>query len=113
MAPLRGARHCFIHSPAHKTERDVARRLGGKRRRRTKAPHPETGPAKLRDANTIQSLVERAADDVLRLENSVARARTLGYLAGVAIKAYETHNLEERLTTLEDRVLKARGSRHR
>ena len=54
----------------------------------------------------IQLLV-RAVNDLLSLENSVQRARTLGYLGGVAIKALEVGNLEERVAELE-RVLKGR-----
>jgi len=46
-------------------------------------------------------ILERAVNDVLSLENSIARARSLGYLAGQAIRVFETIELEARVTALE------------
>ena len=43
----------------------------------------------------------------MQLENSIARARTLGYLAGLLIKALDIASLEERVLLLE-RVLQSR-----
>ena len=42
--------------------------------------------------------------DILRLENSIARARTLAYLVMAAIKLLETGELEERLANLEHAI---------
>jgi hypothetical protein len=46
-------------------------------------------------------LLEIAALDSLALENSVARSRTLAYLAQVALKALEVGELAERIDALE------------
>ena len=46
---------------------------------------------------TFHRLLVIASLDTLGLENSIARARTLGYLVGVAGKLLETGELEERL----------------
>ena len=51
--------------------------------------------------NQIRRLVEVAAVDTLGLENSIARARTLGFLAQVAMNLLEKGELEERVTNLE------------
>ncbi len=42
-----------------------------------------------------------AVTDTLSLENSIARSRTIAYLAQVTLKALEVGELEERLQTLE------------
>ncbi|MCH7891115.1 MAG: hypothetical protein IH921_06390, partial [Gemmatimonadetes bacterium] len=55
-------------------------------------------------------LLEIAALDTLSLENSVARSRTLAYLAQVALRALEVGDLEERLKDLETAV-RARSQR--
>jgi len=50
---------------------------------------------------SIRRLVEVAVMDTLGLENSVARNRTLAYLAQSATKLLETGEIEERLKALE------------
>jgi hypothetical protein len=49
----------------------------------------------------IRRLLEIAALDALSLENSIARSRTLAYLAQVAVKLLEVGELEERVRELE------------
>ena len=50
----------------------------------------------------VVRLLESSVRDVLQLENSVSRARCIGYLAGVAVKALEVSSLEERIQRLEE-----------
>lgn len=52
----------------------------------------------------IRRILEIAVFDTLSLENSVARSRTLAYLAQVALKALEVGEFEERLQALEATV---------
>ena len=52
----------------------------------------------------IRRLLEVAALDTLGLENSIARARALTYLATAAIKLLEVGELEQRLASLEAAV---------
>ena len=52
----------------------------------------------------IRRLLEIAVLDTLSLENSVARSRTLAYLAQVALKALEVGEFQERLQALEAAV---------
>ena len=75
-APLKECEHCFWHSPEYAEDVAEAPRLGGLRRRREVAVSGG-------------------------LENSVARARTLAYLAMTAIKLLEVGEPEQRLAGLE------------
>jgi hypothetical protein len=52
----------------------------------------------------IRRLLEVAVLDTLSLENSIARSRTLAYLAQVALKTLEVGELQERLQALEAAV---------
>jgi hypothetical protein len=58
----------------------------------------------------IRRLLEVAIVDTLGLENSIARARTLGYLALSAIKLLEVGEHEEQLRALEAAVKGPRGN---
>ena len=90
-----------MHSPEYAEEIAEARRLGGLRRRR------EVTVAGAYEFNGLETVVELrrllqiAALDTLGLENSIARARTVGYLVGVAGKLLESGELEQRLAALE------------
>ena len=99
--PLRSSEFCVFHDPEHAEAMQEARRLGGFRRRRegtVSAAYEFDGLATPAD---IRRLVEVAAFDVLGLENSIARARTLAYLAQVASSLVEKHEMEARLEVLE------------
>ncbi len=93
-----------MHSPEHAEEMAEARRLGGLRRRREVAVAGAYDFAGLGSVEDIRRLLEVAALDLLGLENSIARARTLAYLAGVAAKLLQVGELEERLAYLEAAV---------
>ncbi len=49
----------------------------------------------------IRRLLEIATLDTLALENSVARSRTLAYLAQPALRCLEVGDLEERISSME------------
>ena len=100
-APLLNGDFCLMHSPEHAEEMAEARRLGGLRRRREKAVSGAYDFEGLADVAQVQRLLEIACLDTLSLENSVARSRTLAYLAQVALKALEVGELEQRIENLE------------
>ena len=100
-APLRDSDFCFWHSPEHTEEVAEARRLGGLRRRREKAVSGAYAFEGLGDVGQVRRLLEIAVLDTLSLENSVARSRTLAYLAQVALKTLEVGEFDERLEALE------------
>ena len=64
------------------------------------------GPVQLREIRGVLPLLDQAVRDVLELENSVARARTIGYLVTVALKALELTTLEDRVSALENALAK-------
>ena len=90
-----------MHSPEHAEEMAEARRLGGLRRRREVAVSGAYEFNGLETVADLRRLLVIAALDTLGRENSIARARTLGYLVGVAGKLLETGELEQRLAALE------------
>ena len=93
---------CFWHSPEHAEEAAEARRLGGLRRRKEKITSGAYDFENLESVTQVRRLLEIAVLDTLGLENSIARSRTLAYLALVALKALEVGKLEERLAALEE-----------
>ncbi len=78
-----------------------ARRLGGLRRRREVAVSGAYEFAGLQTVADIRRILEIGVLDTLGLENSIARARTLAYLAMTAIKLLEAGEMEQRLAALE------------
>jgi hypothetical protein len=102
--PQRGSEYCFMHDPAHAEEMAEARRLGGLRRRREKTVQGAYDVEGLDSVPQVRRLLEVAVMDTLSLENSIARSRTLAYLAQVALKALEAGEFEVRLAALEGAV---------
>ena len=100
-APVKDGDHCFWHSPEYAEDVAEARRLGGLRRRREVAVSGAYEVNGLETVGDLRRLLVIASLDTLGLENSIARALTLGYLVGVTGKLLETGELEERLAALE------------
>ena len=90
-----------MHSPEHADEMAEARRLGGLRRRKEKAVSGAYDFEGLGSILRIRRLLEVAALDTLSLENSIARSRTLAYLAQVSVNLLEKGEIEERLAAVE------------
>jgi len=104
-APLRDSDFCFWHSPDHRKEAAEARRLGGLRRKREGTLSGVYDFDGLDSVPKVRRLLEIAVLDTLSLQNSVARSRTLAYLAQVALKALEVGEFEGRLEALEKAVV--------
>jgi len=98
---------CFFHDPEHAREAAEARHLGGLRRKRETITSAVYGFEDLRTSEGILRLLQIAATDTLAMDNSIARSRTLTYIANVAARAVQGLVLEERLQALEE----ALGSR--
>ncbi len=107
-APLQGDEFCFWHSPDHAEEAAEARRLGGLRRRKERTVTSAYELGGLGTIDEIRRLIEVAVVDTISLENSVARSRTLAYLAQVSVTLLEKGDLNERLQALEDSVRRNR-----
>jgi hypothetical protein len=104
--------YCLWHDPEHAEEVAEGRRLGGLRRRRERTVSAAYDFEGLCTIPQIRRPVEVAMLDVLGLENSLGRARTIGYLAQVAASLQEKGEAEERIAALEaalgPRLLKKR-----
>ena len=113
--PLKDGDFCRLHDPAHASEVQEARRLGGLRRRKEATVAVAFDFDGLETVEQIRRLVEVAAFDMLGQENSVSRARTLGYLAQIATTLLEKGELADRVEALEaalgPRVVKQTGGR--
>ena len=97
----KGRGSLLLALPEYAEDVAEARRLGGLRRRREVAVSGAYEVNGLETVGDLRRLLVIASLDTLGLENSIARARTLGYLVGVAGKLLETGELEERLAALE------------
>lgn len=103
--PMTASDYCCFHDPDKEASRIAARSAGGRARHGRVIGH--TGeqaiePVELVSVEDILVVLNQAITDVQRLENSLARARTLATVASVAIKAFEVSNTEKRLTELEE-----------
>jgi len=101
---LHGSWYCFQHDPSKAQERHEARARGGRARHGRKLDGDRGQVVELRTLSDVVRLVEGAVGDLLTLENSVSRARAVGYLATVAVKALAASDLEERIARLEREV---------
>mgnify|MGYP001209082720 CR=1 FL=1 len=97
---------CFAHDPTKAAARKAARSAGGRARHGRTLKTTSTGDqgVRLGSVADVVELLEGAVADLLALENSVARARAVGYLAGIAVRALEIAELEDRIGRLEDKV---------
>ncbi len=102
MPPRVDSDYCWNHDRSVMTERAEARRRGGHNRRRRTGACPTS--CDLRDIPAVQALLERAVSDTLAQENSIARNRSLGYLASLAMRAIESRLLEERVEAVEEQL---------
>ncbi|MFZ5915524.1 MAG: DUF5763 domain-containing protein [Chloroflexota bacterium] len=102
--------YCFTHDPARAKERATARAKGGKARHgRTIGQTGSAEPVRVQAMADVVNLLEQTVNDVLGLENSLQRARTIATLANVIVKALEFATLAERVEALEQ-ALKARDN---
>ena len=96
--------YCFAHDPALAAERKAARAKGGRARHGRRIVQGGNEPVRVATVADVVDLLGRAINDTLALENSIARGRCLGYLAGVVVKALEASELEMRVTALEEKA---------
>ena len=90
-----------MHDPGIARERAEARKRGGQNRRQLALPVGSEFPTPLRSVVAVQETLELVIRDALALSNTAQRARTVGYLLGVALKTLELGELEVRLLALE------------
>ncbi len=94
--------YCYWHSPDVATKRAEARKKGG--RNRLAGKQSNHGRYSIKTVDAVLKALEDALNDAINLENSHARARTIGYLCQISLKALEVGELERRLEALEEKV---------
>jgi hypothetical protein len=100
-----GSRFCLAHDPARAAQIAEARRRGGKARHgRRIGTTGEVVHVELAGPGDVLKLLERAVNDALEAENSLSRARVVGYLGSVYAEIWKTTELERRLSVLEVRM---------
>lgn len=105
---ITGSQFCFTHDPTRAAERARAHKKGGTNRpRANEIPFPENLNVKTGEGLLV--LMEQVMRDTWGLENSVARSRTLGYLAQIQKGVLAVGELEQRVAALEA-ILKQRNN---
>lgn len=100
-APASSSGFCYFHDSSRAVEREAARRLGGKHRRRLPSSLPFPDGI---DTNTVKGLAQLLSvviRETWGLEGSVARSRTMGYLIATQKVVLESSDLEQRIEALE------------
>lgn len=99
---LAGSDYCFHHDPDQATQRLAARSKGGRARHgRHIGPVGQAEPVALDTMTGVTILLKQTINDTLKLENSLQRARTIGYLTGHFLKALDMAVLERALESRE------------
>lgn len=100
--PLDGSDFCYWHDPSKADARRRSRAKGGHARHgQTVKPPSGQQPVTIETAADVLPVLERAINDTLALQNSISRARALGYLCGQVVKAFEVTELQQRVEALE------------
>lgn len=97
---MAGAPFCFFHDPSKAKERAEARRAGGRATAAAVLP-ADTPDHPIRTTADIVNLLAETINQVRRGEIDTRIANTVGYLAGICLKAFEQGEIEQRLAALE------------
>lgn len=95
-----------MHDPARAKQRHRAQQAGGYARhgrRIGKVGAPEQ--VAIQDVGDLLTLLTSTVNDLLALENSIARGRALLLAVSTGVKVLEVGALEERLSALEEQLL--------
>ncbi len=99
-----GEAFCFFHDPARADEAAEARRTGGVRRRRERVVTAAYELGDLTTTDGLFRLLQVAVTDILQLENSIARGRSLLYAISVGTRLAEVRDVEARLQAIESAI---------
>jgi hypothetical protein len=108
-AALPKSEHCFFHEPAKAAERREAQASGG-RTNRPKTLGAETPDAKIQDCRDALALISETISQVRRGQIDPRVANSIGFLASIAMRAFEQGNLENRIAKLERLLIKSNNS---
>ena len=100
-APQLGSDYCWMHDPANAEAVAEARKLGGHRRKREIAVRGAYDMENVNSVEGAQRVIEIALLDLLSLDPSLSRCRSLLYAAMIIFKGLEVSDFAERLKALE------------
>jgi hypothetical protein len=107
-AALPQSNTCFFHDPSKAAERRDAHVAGG-RMNRIKTLGAETPDAKIQDCRDALGLISDTINQVRKGQIDPRVANSIGYLANIAIRAFERSDFETRVEKLEQ-LIKSRSS---
>ena len=106
-----GRDYCFTHDPESAAEREAARVSGGRERtRRTNVLSADTPDMSVGTAAHIITLIGDTVNQVRKGELDVSIANSVGYLSGIALKALQRDDVDQRLARLESILDRRRAS---
>jgi len=97
---MRGGQYCYLHNPEVSSEEKLEAQTRGGENRRLKVYQPLL-PIKIEKTGDVMKLLTETINQVRQGNLDCRIGNTIGYLAGIALKAYETSELEERLNKIE------------
>lgn len=100
--------YCYSHEPSTGVERAKARKLGGQNRSTPHYGDPSTLPETVETLADANKILSYTLDEVVGMENGIARARLLLQLYDSYVKSFEVGELEQRIAALEQRSTKVR-----
>lgn len=101
---LRGRSLCISHDPKAAAMKKAAVVKGGQNRRVPVRVVATGGPVQIQTIEDVQAVSFQAIQALCNGTIPVDTARTLGYLASVACRIFETVELARRVEALEDQV---------
>lgn len=104
MRTLKGRDYCFNHDPAAAPLRAAARKKGGEARHNERAGDPSAIPLQINSIQDARRILDFVKDELLVLDNTIARNRALISLHDSIAKSLEIGELEERIAALESRL---------
>ncbi|KKU91394.1 MAG: hypothetical protein UY22_C0043G0015 [Candidatus Amesbacteria bacterium GW2011_GWC1_48_10] len=102
-----GSGLCISHNPAAKDIKQLAVRKGGEAPKKVEAA-ANLPTVTITTKADVPTFLVAVIDELRAGQVDIKTANTLGYLAGVLIKAYETAEMEARIEEIERVVLERR-----
>jgi len=108
-AALVGRACCYFHDASVADQRQASRRKGGTVRSQKAAVLPEDAPdIALTNVADVMKLLGTTLNAVRKGSIDVKVANCVGYLSGIALRAFEAGAMADRLAVVEKQLAKAR-----
>jgi hypothetical protein len=100
-----GSPFCFFHDPNSAQRRQEARERGGHSKLIRIPPEMRVEePVDLQTANDVRVLLSDTITRLRRGQLDCKVSSTIGYLAQIGLRAIEQHEIEDRLTRIEEKL---------